>query len=244
MPYVAFSGPIPSVNLTMIAYPGSYHYRAAKRTAQRYTVFTHFPVLNYDTVQDLFFGGNFWDGRATGMKLQAPDAEQAQGPPVDPLEMGFPTSPALRGGCPRRRTGRSLSWFGALDFDINWPSNTAQICATPKGAFHGSTTPVALSADDRTKATNIYNHWGQSLSFLERSKDISPFNSKFDYFLKGTSGVTLTADEMAGYKLFNGKGNCNSCHLDGTIHHPDVRARPTPATRQCTAAVHLPRLCQ
>src|SRR5207237_2225966 len=36
MPYVAFSGPIPSVNLTMIAYPGSYRYRAAKRTAQRY----------------------------------------------------------------------------------------------------------------------------------------------------------------------------------------------------------------
>ena len=26
---------------------------------------------------------------------------------------------------------------------------------------------------------------------------------------------TLTADEMAGYKLFNGKGNCNSCHVDG-----------------------------
>jgi cytochrome c peroxidase len=25
----------------------------------------------------------------------------------------------------------------------------------------------------------------------------------------------LTADEMAGYKLFDGKGNCNSCHLDG-----------------------------
>jgi cytochrome c peroxidase len=25
---------------------------------------------------------------------------------------------------------------------------------------------------------------------------------------------TLTADEQAGYKLFNGKGNCNSCHLD------------------------------
>jgi cytochrome c peroxidase len=36
MPYTAFSGPIPSVNLTMIAYAGSYPYRAAKRTAQRY----------------------------------------------------------------------------------------------------------------------------------------------------------------------------------------------------------------
>src|SRR5439155_18093877 len=26
---------------------------------------------------------------------------------------------------------------------------------------------------------------------------------------------TLTPDEMAGYNLFKGKGNCNSCHLDG-----------------------------
>jgi cytochrome c peroxidase len=39
MPYAGFSGPIPSVNLTMVAYPGSYHYRAGKRTAQRYTLF-------------------------------------------------------------------------------------------------------------------------------------------------------------------------------------------------------------
>ena len=37
MPYAAFSGPIPSVNLTMVAYPGSYEFRAGKRTAQRYT---------------------------------------------------------------------------------------------------------------------------------------------------------------------------------------------------------------
>ncbi|MGC2820964.1 MAG: hypothetical protein WA198_14835 [Candidatus Sulfotelmatobacter sp.] len=37
MPYAGFSGPIPSVNLTMIAYPSSAPYRAAKRTAQRYT---------------------------------------------------------------------------------------------------------------------------------------------------------------------------------------------------------------
>jgi hypothetical protein len=43
MPYVAFSGPIPSVNLTMVAYPGSYRYRAAKRTAQRYTYSHTFP---------------------------------------------------------------------------------------------------------------------------------------------------------------------------------------------------------
>jgi hypothetical protein len=38
MPYAGFSGPIPSVNLTMIAYPGTEHFRAGKRTAQRYTI--------------------------------------------------------------------------------------------------------------------------------------------------------------------------------------------------------------
>src|SRR5207247_10711577 len=43
MPYAGFSGPIPSVNLTMIAYPGSFQYRAGMRTAQRYkdTPFCH-----------------------------------------------------------------------------------------------------------------------------------------------------------------------------------------------------------
>ena len=106
-----------------------------------------------------------------------------------------------------------LVW--GVDFDIRFPANTAEICAIPNGAarFQGSATPIALSPTDRTKATNIYDHWGQSLSFLERSVDVSPFNSKFDAFLDGN--YTMTADEMAGFQLFNGKGNCNSCHLDG-----------------------------
>jgi cytochrome c peroxidase len=45
MPYAGWSGPIPSVNLTMIAYPGTAHYRAGKRTAQRHTYAPFFPVL-------------------------------------------------------------------------------------------------------------------------------------------------------------------------------------------------------
>ena len=217
MPYAAFGGPIPSENLTTAAYVGSFRDRAAKRTPQRYTYSHTFPVLNFNTTQQLFFGGNFWDGRATGLKLQAPDAEQAQGPPVDPLEMGFADTACIAFrllSAPYRQLFE-LVW--GVDFDIRFPANTAEICAIPNGArrFQGSATPIALSPTDRTKATNIYDHWGQSLSFLERSVDVSPFNSKFDWFLKPNSGVTLTADEMAGYNLFNGKGNCNSCHVDG-----------------------------
>jgi cytochrome c peroxidase len=88
MPYVGFSGPTPSVNLTMIAYPGTVHFRAGKRTAQRYTYSSYFPPLQFNATQGAFFGGNFWDSRATGYLLRSPDAEQAQGPPVDPNEMG------------------------------------------------------------------------------------------------------------------------------------------------------------
>src|SRR5882757_2445853 len=90
MPYAGFGGPIPSVNLTMIAYPGTAHFRAGKRTAQRHPYSPFFPVLQYNQVQGLFFGGNFFDSRATGYKLRVPDAEQAQGPPVDTQEMGLP----------------------------------------------------------------------------------------------------------------------------------------------------------
>ncbi len=61
MPYAGFSGPIPSVNLTMVAYPGSDEFRAGKRTAQRYTYAPFFPVLSYNETQQLFFGGNFWE---------------------------------------------------------------------------------------------------------------------------------------------------------------------------------------
>ena len=78
MPYAAFSGPIPSVNLTMIAYPGTVHFRAGKRTAQRYTYSPFFPVLQYNQVQGLFFGGNFYDSRSTGYLLRNSDAEQAR----------------------------------------------------------------------------------------------------------------------------------------------------------------------
>jgi cytochrome c peroxidase len=65
MPYAGWSGPIPSVNLTIIAYPGTVHFRAGKRTPQRHTYAPFFPVLQYNQEQGLFFGGNFRDSRAT-----------------------------------------------------------------------------------------------------------------------------------------------------------------------------------
>src|SRR5205807_7223828 len=132
MPYVAFSGPIPSVNLTMIAYPGTVHLRAGERTAQRYTHSPFFPVLQFNEEQASFFGGNFWDSRATGYLLRNPDAEQAQGPPVDTQEMGNPDTACITYKLSRAqyRPLFELVW-GKDSFDINFPHDTAEICATP-----------------------------------------------------------------------------------------------------------------
>src|SRR6516225_4161546 len=89
MPYTGFSGPISSLNATTVAYPGSVRYRFGKRKPQAYTYSPYYPVLQYNESQGDFYGGNFWDLRATGVYLQSPAAEQAQGPPVDPNEMGL-----------------------------------------------------------------------------------------------------------------------------------------------------------
>jgi cytochrome c peroxidase len=216
MPYAGFSGPIPSVNLTMVAYPGSFEFRAGKRTAQRYTYSPFFPVLQFNTTQQLFFGGNFWDSRATGYLLGSPDAEQAQHPPVDTQEHMFPDTAcvAFRLSTAVYRPLFETVWGAGL-LDIKFPADTEQVCDTPGGAtvFGTNTMPVNLSTDDRNKANTVYNNWGHSLDQYEVSLDVSAFSSKFDAFLKGNT--TLTADEMAGFRLFNGKGNCNSCHIDG-----------------------------
>jgi cytochrome c peroxidase len=216
MPYAGFSGPIPSVNLTIIGFPGTIHFRAVKRTAQRHPYSPFFPTLQYNQEQSLFFGGNFWDSRATGYRLWIPDAEQAQGSPVDYLEMGFPDT-----ACVAFRLSGSVyrplfeQVWGAGSFDIKFPHDTEKICDTPGGAavFGTDTMPVNLSPADRTRSNAVYDHWAQSIDSYEQSVQVSAFSSKFDAFLAGK--YTLTADEMAGFRLFNGKGNCNSCHLDG-----------------------------
>src|SRR5438477_6540302 len=199
MPYAGFSGPIPSVNLTMIAYPGSFHFRAGKRTAQRYTYSPWFPVLQLNETQALFFGGNFWDSRATGYLLQTPDAEQAQHPPVDTQEHGFPDTACIvfRLSQAEYRPLFEQVW-GRGSLDIKFPPDTEKICATPGGAavFGMDTTPVKLSPVDRTQANRVFDNWGQSLDAFEKSREVSPFTSKFDAFLAGHA--TLTPEAMAG----------------------------------------------
>jgi cytochrome c peroxidase len=221
MPYAGFTGPIPSLNATTAAYPGSVHFRFGKRKPQAYTYSPSYPVLNYDESQQDFYGGNFWDLRATGYLLQSADAEQAQSPPHDEQEMGLPDTACL---VYRLSKGAYRPLFeavwGAQAFEIAWPRDVEGVCSTPGGAavFAGSATPLGLTKIDRGRANAAYGQYALSITAYERSTDISPFSSKFDAVLSGAA--MLSSEEMAGWQLFRGKAVCNTCHLDGTDNNP------------------------
>jgi hypothetical protein len=104
-----------------------------QRTPQRHPYSPFFPVLQYNQAKGLFFGGNFWDSRATGYRLRIPDAEQAQGPPVDTQEMGFPDT-----GCIAFRLSQAVyrpffeEVWGEGSFDIKFPRETERGSAQPR----------------------------------------------------------------------------------------------------------------
>src|SRR5262249_59461942 len=84
MPDTDFTGPISSLNLTTVSYPGSVRHRFGHRKPQSYTYAPFFPALLYNQSQKDFYGGNFWDLRATRYRRQNPASEQAQDPPAYP----------------------------------------------------------------------------------------------------------------------------------------------------------------
>ncbi|MGD9826174.1 cytochrome-c peroxidase [Desulfobacter sp.] len=53
------------------------------------------PILALDEASGEWVGGMFWDGRAAGWDLGDPLAEQAQGPPLNPVEMNMPSKASV-----------------------------------------------------------------------------------------------------------------------------------------------------
>ena len=217
MPETDFTGPISMLNQTTVAYLGSVRTRFGHRKPQSYTYAPFYPVLLYNKSQQDFYGGNFWDLRATGYKLQNPAAEQAQDPPVDPNEMGMPDTACVvyRLSQAQYRPLFETIW-GAQAFRIQWPRDVERVCSTAGPATASDPLPVHLSKVDRGQANSTYDQFGLAIAMYEASPEVSPFSSKFDYALANPDQAVLSADELAGWNLFHGKGMCNTCHLDGT----------------------------
>jgi cytochrome c peroxidase len=214
MPETGFGGPVSELNRTTGSYPGSVRTRFSERKPQSHAYAPLAPVLHYNPGQGDLVGGNFWDMRATGRRLGNPAAEQAQGPPTNPVEMGLPdiACAVYRASQRPYRTLFERVW-GQQAFAIAWPSDVAQVCDRPGPPPASDPTPVHLGEFDRGLAAATFDQMAQSIANYEASAEVTNFTSKFDAVLAGKA--QFTPQEQAGYDLFRGKAQCNACHRDG-----------------------------
>jgi len=160
-PEVGFTGPDAMVNATVVVYHGAVATRFGNRKPPTSAYGGESPVLYYDEVEDLWIGGRFWDGRATGWRLGAALAEQAQGPFLNPLEQNNPNA---------RHVVRKVSQSDYADlFEEVWGP--------------GSLDPVHDVAGS-------YERIARSIAAYEASAEVNPFTSKYDYYLQGMVELT------------------------------------------------------
>jgi cytochrome c peroxidase len=215
MPEAGFAGPVSELNRTTAAYPGSVRTRFNARIPQTHGYASYSPVLHYNALQGDLVGGAFWDMRATGQRLNSPLAEQAQGPPLDPNEMGVIDAACVvyRASARPYRPMAERLW-GAQAFAIRWPADIQAVCDRPGPAPKADPLPVHVTPVDRGIAQATYDKIAAAIAAYEGSNEVNSFSSKYDYVMAGKA--KFTADEDAGYQLFrSGATHCNECHRDG-----------------------------
>jgi cytochrome c peroxidase len=178
-------------------------------------------VFHFDELDDGWFGGMFWDGRATGLTLGDPLAEQAQGPFLNPLEQAIANAQVL---CVKVKQADYAGLFEEV-----WGAGSLNCARDVAG---------------------VYEKIGYSVAAYERSEEVNPFSSKFDLFWDaaiaagkdvtlikcGTGGggggggmgcpgggsnpnrwtayrnLGFTDSELQGLAVFNDRADCSSCH--------------------------------
>jgi cytochrome c peroxidase len=213
-PETGFTGPVSELNRTTGSYPGSVRTRFSNRKPQTHAYAPLSPVLHYNPGQGDLVGGNFWDMRATGRRLGNPAAEQAEGPPTNPVEMGLPDiACAVYRASQRPYRALFESVWGPQAFAIGWPNDVEQVCDRPGPPNAGEPLPVRLSPIDRGRVAASFDQMAQSIAGYEASAEVTSFTSKYDAVL--AKKAQFTPQEQAGYDLFRGKAQCNTCHRDG-----------------------------
>lgn len=187
MPQTGFQGAIEALNLTGVAQPGSVRsrYGLRKPPSAAYAAFS--PPLIYTERPGqgkcirCFIGGNFWDLRATGLRLHNPVAMQAEGSPLNPVEMGNP-DPACIVHRMAARPYRAFfeSVWGPHAFNVTWPDDTEAVCGQPNNApasAIGSETPdgnsmpyqLKLGPRDRARVQSTFDQMAEAIAGYEAS---------------------------------------------------------------------------
>jgi cytochrome c peroxidase len=167
----------------------------------------------------------FWDGRADSQW------EQALGPLESPVEHGGDrTQYATMIAAQYRAIYEQV--FGPLPDLEGLPAHAGPVADSASAEAWRKLAPARQRAISR-----VYANIGKAIAAYERTIGFAP--SRFDRWVDAElSGRThaaddaLSADEVAGLRIFMGKGNCVSCHngplfTDNHFHNTGV---PLPAT--------------
>jgi cytochrome c peroxidase len=157
-PAWGWTGPSPSINAAGGVYEGSIPSAFGDRKPPSSAYATQSPIFHHDG--ELFVGGNFWDGRATGERLGSPAAEQALGPFLNPAEQAL-----------------------AQPADV-----VRRVCDGPYGETFRKVAGAALCEPGRT--ADAYDFIGLTIAAFEGSPESNAFSSKFDAFLAGRARLT------------------------------------------------------
>ncbi|MDP2207645.1 MAG: cytochrome c peroxidase [Bacteroidota bacterium] len=178
-PETGFTGPSSEINSTTVVYPGAIPTRFGNRKPPTAAYGGKSPIMYKKLKDNLFIGGMFWDGRATGWELGDPLAEQARGPFLNPVEQNNASKEVV----------------------INKIQNSDYATLFTQVYGHNAFDNIEMA----------YNQVADAVATYERSAEVNPFTSKFDYHLQGK--VKLTKQEKNGEQIFNSSGKCANCHI-------------------------------
>jgi cytochrome c peroxidase len=166
----------------------------------------------------------FWDGRKDSLW------SQALGPLESPVEYGGNRTQYARLVAEHYRDAYEAV-FGPLPDMSHLPPQAGPV-ANPEAAAAWGAMPEA----DREVVNRVFANIGKAIAAFERT--ILPMPTRFDAYASalgsGRSANILTGDEIAGLRLFIGKGECVNCHngpllTDNHFHNtgvPEARGLP------------------
>ncbi len=210
-PLSGWTGPVPGINKKGAVYPGAVHQRTGNRKPPTAAYASTAPLFGMNG-EGIYEGGNFWDGRATGLTLGNPAADQAMGPFLNPVEQNNPDEETV-----------VYKVCNSIYSDM--------FQQVAKSFYNEDNLDICASANTMI----AYSLIAGAIAVFEDSPEVNQFSSKFDAFLEATGGdydlnapeppAVFTQQEWEGFQLFvfendnDGKyepgegGMCAACHV-------------------------------
>lgn len=175
--------------------------------------------------QAVYSPWQFWDGRADSLW------SQAMGPVENPLEHGSTRMEVARVLATnyRRPYERVFGPLPSLSDSQRFPRR-----ASPMGDGAAKIAWAGMALADRHVIDRVYANFGKSIEAFERTLKVGP--TRFDRYVAGALGgqvrhTSLSSTEIAGLRLFIGKGQCVTCHNGSMFSNAGFANTGVPARR-------------